>query len=62
MDEQIRFSGFGGQGVILMGIALGRAASLYDRHIGEDGKPVRKTAIQTQSYGPPLEGATPSAT
>ena len=56
MDEQIRFSGFGGQGVILMGIALGRAASLYDRHIGEDGKPVRKTAIQTQSYGPSARG------
>ena len=56
MDEQIRFSGFGGQGVILMGIALGRAASLYDRHIGEDGKPVGKTAIQTQSYGPSARG------
>lgn len=56
MDEQIRFSGFGGQGVILMGIALGRAASLYDRHFGEDGKPVRKTAIQTQSYGPSARG------
>lgn len=39
-----------------MGIALGRAVSLYDRHIGEDGKPVRKTAIQTQSYGPSARG------
>ena len=56
MDRQVRFSGFGGQGVILMGIILGRAAALYDRPVGEDGKVKRKTAIQTQSYGPSARG------
>jgi len=39
-----------------MGIALGRAAALYDQIIGEDGKPVRRSAIQTQSYGPSARG------
>ena len=56
MDSQIRFSGFGGQGVILMGIVLARAAALYDRPVGEDGKVRRKTAIQTQSYGQSARG------
>jgi len=56
MDRQVRFSGFGGQGVILMGIVLARAAALYDVRIGEDGKPHRKNAIQTQSYGPSARG------
>lgn len=56
MDRQIRFSGFGGQGVILMGIVLARAASLYDRPVGENGKVSRKNAIQTQSYGPSARG------
>ena len=56
MDSQVRFSGFGGQGVILMGIVLARAAALYDRPVGEDGKARRKTAIQTQSYGPSARG------
>ncbi len=56
MDRQVRFSGFGGQGVILMGIILARAASLYDRPLGEDGKVRRKSAIQTQSYGPSARG------
>jgi 2-oxoglutarate ferredoxin oxidoreductase subunit gamma len=38
----IKFTGFGGQGVVMGGIIIGRAASLYDgRH-----------ASQTQSYGP----------
>ncbi len=46
MDSQIRFAGFGGQGVILMGIVLARAATLYDG----------KQAIQTQSYGPSARG------
>ncbi len=55
-DRQIRFSGFGGQGVILMGIVFARAASLYDRPVGEDGKVKRMTAIQTQSYGPSARG------
>ena len=56
MDRQIRFSGFGGQGVILMGIVFARAAALYDRPVGEDGKVKRKNAIQTQSYGPSARG------
>jgi 2-oxoglutarate ferredoxin oxidoreductase subunit gamma len=56
MDRQIRFTGFGGQGVILMGIIFARAAALYDRSVEEDGKVVKKTAIQTQSYGPSARG------
>ncbi len=56
MDRQIRFSGFGGQGVVLMGIILARAAALYDRPVCEDGKEHRKFAIQTQSYGPSARG------
>lgn len=56
MDSQIRFSGFGGQGIILMGVVLARAAALYDRPVGDDGKVRRKTAIQTQSYGPSARG------
>ncbi len=56
MDTEVRFSGFGGQGVILMGVVLGRAASLHDRPVGADGKEHRKNAIQTQSYGPSARG------
>jgi len=56
MDRQIRFTGFGGQGVILMGIVVGRAAALYDRAIGGDGEARGKSAIQTQSYGPSARG------
>lgn len=56
METGIRFTGFGGQGVILMGIVLARAAALYDRPVGKDGKVVRKSAIQTQSYGPSARG------
>jgi len=56
MERSIRFTGFGGQGVILMGIVLARAAALYDRPVGKDGKVQRKSAIQTQSYGPSARG------
>ncbi|OGS42706.1 MAG: hypothetical protein A3K67_00850 [Euryarchaeota archaeon RBG_16_62_10] len=56
MHRQIRFTGFGGQGVVLMGIIVARAAALYDRPVGEDGKVARKSAIQTQSYGPSARG------
>ncbi|HJX04200.1 MAG TPA: 2-oxoacid:acceptor oxidoreductase family protein [Thermoplasmata archaeon] len=56
MDSQVRFSGFGGQGIVLMGIVLARAAALYDRPVGEGGKIKRKNAIQTQSYGPSARG------
>lgn len=39
---EIRFAGFGGQGVILAGMIFGRAATIYD------GKHV----TLTQSFGP----------
>ena len=44
--REIRIAGFGGQGVILAGIVLGKAASLYDGLY----------AVQTQSYGPEARG------
>ncbi len=56
MEMGIRFTGFGGQGVILMGIVLARAAVLHDQPAGVDGKVKRKSAIQTQSYGPSARG------
>ena len=46
MRTEIRICGFGGQGVILAGIILGKAASLFDE----------KEAVQTQSYGPEARG------
>lgn len=46
MRKEIRIAGFGGQGVILAGIVIGKAAALYDGiH-----------AVQTQSYGPEARG------
>jgi len=56
IEVGIRFTGFGGQGVILMGIVLARAAALHDQPVGADGKVRRKNAIQTQSYGPSARG------
>jgi len=44
--HEIRFSGFGGQGIILSAVILGRAAALYDG----------KHAVQTQVYGPEARG------
>ena len=46
MRHEIRFSGFGGQGIILAAVILGRAAALYDG----------KHAVQTQVYGPEARG------
>lgn len=43
---EIRLSGEGGQGLILAGIILARAASIYGG----------KNAVQTQSYGPEARG------
>ena len=43
---EVRFSGSGGQGIILAGVILAEAASLYEN----------KNAIQTQSYGPEARG------
>jgi 2-oxoglutarate ferredoxin oxidoreductase subunit gamma len=43
---EIRLAGEGGQGMILAGIILAEAASIYDE----------KMAVQTQSYGPEARG------
>lgn len=43
---EVRIAGFGGQGVVLAGVILGRAAALYDG----------KYACQTQSYGAEARG------
>ena len=43
---QVRFGGFGGQGIILAGSLLGKAASLYGG----------KEAVFTQAYGPEARG------
>lgn len=48
---EIKFGGFGGQGVILAGIIIGRAASIYSR----------KYATLTQSFGPEARGSACSA-
>lgn len=47
----IRFSGFGGQGIIMSGMIIGKAAALFnDRH-----------ATLTQSFGPEARGSACSA-
>jgi 2-oxoglutarate ferredoxin oxidoreductase subunit gamma len=46
MRNEVRFSGFGGQGIILSAVILGRAAVMYDN----------KFAVQTQVYGPEARG------
>ncbi|CVK32380.1 2-oxoacid:ferredoxin oxidoreductase subunit gamma [Methanoculleus bourgensis] len=46
MRHEVRFSGYGGQGIILSAVILGRAAALYDD----------KYAVQTQVYGPEARG------
>jgi 2-oxoglutarate ferredoxin oxidoreductase subunit gamma len=48
---EIKFGGFGGQGVILAGIIIGRAASIYSN----------KHATLTQSFGPEARGSACSA-
>lgn len=47
----IRVSGFGGQGIVLSGYIIGKAASLYDK----------KNSAFTQSYGPEARGGACSA-
>ena len=49
--SEIKFGGFGGQGVILAGIIIGRAASIFDH----------KYATLTQSFGPEARGSACSA-
>jgi 2-oxoglutarate ferredoxin oxidoreductase subunit gamma len=46
MRQEIRLAGFGGQGIILAGHILGKAAALHDG----------KEAVFTQSYGPEARG------
>jgi len=48
---EIRISGFGGQGIIMMGMVLGKAAAIYDN----------KFATLTQSFGPEARGGACSA-
>lgn len=48
---EIRFSGSGGQGMILAGIIMAEAASIYDT----------KNAAQSQSYGPESRGGASKA-
>lgn len=49
--REIRLAGFGGQGIILSGHILGKAASLFEK----------KNAVFTQSYGPEARGGSCSA-
>ncbi len=48
---EIRFSGSGGQGMILAGIIMAEAASIYNG----------KNAVQSQSYGPESRGGASKA-
>ena len=48
---EIKLGGFGGQGVILAGIIVGKAAALFDR----------KEATLTQAFGPEARGSSCSA-
>ena len=48
---EIKLGGFGGQGIILAGYILGKAASIYDK----------QHAVLTQSYGPEARGGACSA-
>ncbi|MBI4645316.1 MAG: 2-oxoacid:acceptor oxidoreductase family protein, partial [Bacteroidia bacterium] len=51
MRKEIKIGGLGGQGVILSGLVLGKAASIYDD----------KFATMTQSFGPEARGSACSA-
>jgi 2-oxoglutarate ferredoxin oxidoreductase subunit gamma len=48
---EVKLGGFGGQGIILAGYILGKAASIYDKN----------NATLTQSYGPESRGGACSA-
>jgi 2-oxoglutarate ferredoxin oxidoreductase subunit gamma len=50
-NKKIKIGGFGGQGIVLAGYILGKAASLHDE----------KNATLTQSYGPESRGSSCSA-
>ncbi|NJE84491.1 2-oxoacid:ferredoxin oxidoreductase subunit gamma [Thermococcus sp. CX2] len=51
MRTEVLFSGFGGQGVILASVILGRAAAVYGNLY----------AVQTQAYGPESRGGASKA-
>lgn len=51
MRREIRLAGFGGQGIILAGHIIGKAAALYDN----------RYAALSQSYGPEARGGACSA-
>ncbi|MCD6473650.1 MAG: 2-oxoacid:acceptor oxidoreductase family protein [Thermoplasmata archaeon] len=51
MKVEIRFAGYGGQGIILMGNIAAKAAVLYDK----------KNAVYTPSYGPEARGGAASS-
>jgi len=46
MKRELRIAGFGGQGVILAGFIIGKAACVYADF----------NAVQSQSYGPEARG------
>ncbi len=48
---EVRLSGFGGQGIVLAGLIVGKAAALFDG----------KNATFTQAYGPEARGGSCSA-
>ena len=50
-EKEILITGFGGQGIVLTGNILGKAATLYDN----------KHATMTQSYGPEARGGSCSS-
>jgi 2-oxoglutarate ferredoxin oxidoreductase subunit gamma len=50
MRKEICISGFGGQGVVLAGYIVGKAAALYDNY----------EAVMTQAYGPEARGGASS--
>lgn len=51
MRHEIRVAGFGGQGMMLAGLLIGKAAALYDG----------KEAVLSQSYGPEARGGASNA-
>ena len=59
---EIRFAGFGGQGIVFASIILARAASIYElRSVSQKDSKLEKKrdnvfAIQTQAYGPEARG------
>jgi 2-oxoglutarate ferredoxin oxidoreductase subunit gamma len=48
---EVRFGGYGGQGIALMGLLAGKAAVIYDQ----------KEAVLTQNYGPEARGGASAA-